>query len=68
MSPGPEDQWRPPEPPGRSPRPGGAPAPSGRPRWMPLVIVGLAILAPPRLAGDHRLEHAPGEHRLLASS
>src|SRR5580700_10021823 len=43
MSPGPEDQWRPPEPPGRPPRPGGA-RPSGRPRWMPLVIVALAIL------------------------
>src|SRR5471030_2397396 len=43
MSPGPEDQWRPPEPPGRPPRPAGS-KPSGRPRWMPLVIVGLAIL------------------------
>src|SRR5260221_10369150 len=45
MSPGPEDQWRPPEPPGRPPRPGGNPRPTGRPRWMPLVIVGLAVLA-----------------------
>src|SRR5690242_2586446 len=45
MSPGPEDQWRPPEPPGRPPRPGGGQRPTGRPRWMPLVIVGLAVLA-----------------------
>src|ERR1700685_1615542 len=43
MSPGPEDQWRPPEPPRRTARPGGPRAP-GRPRWMPLVIVALAIL------------------------
>src|SRR5688572_593516 len=45
MSPGPEDQWRPPEPPGRPPRPGGGQRPTGRPRWMPLVIVGVAVLA-----------------------
>ena len=45
MSPGPEDQWRPPEPPGRPPRPGAGSRPPGRPRWMPLVIVGLAVLA-----------------------
>src|SRR3954468_784842 len=44
MSPGPEDQWRPPEPPGRQSRPG-APKSGGRPRWLPLVIVGLAVLA-----------------------
>ena len=44
MSPGPEDQWRPPEPPGQKSRPG-APKTSGRPRWLPLVIVALAILA-----------------------
>ena len=44
MSPGPEDQWRPPEPPGRQPRPG-APKTSGRPRWLPVVIVVLALLA-----------------------
>ena len=44
MSPGPEDQWRPPEPPGRTPRPG-SPSRTGRPRWMPLLIVVLAILA-----------------------
>src|SRR5436309_154922 len=42
MSPGPEDQWRPPEPP-RAPRPTG-PRP-GRPRWMPLLIIALAIVA-----------------------
>jgi cell division protease FtsH len=45
MSPVPEDQWRPPEPPGRPPRPGSGQRPTGRPRWMPLVIVGLAVLA-----------------------
>src|SRR4029079_1970673 len=45
MSPGPEDQWRPPEPPGRPSRPGSGQRPTGRPRWMPLVIVGLAVLA-----------------------
>src|SRR4051794_24039557 len=45
MSPGPEDQWRPPEPPGRPARPGSGQRPTGRPRWMPLVIVGLAVLA-----------------------
>ena len=44
MSPGPEDQWRPPEPPGRTPRPNGQKS-SGRPRWMGLVFVVLAILA-----------------------
>jgi cell division protease FtsH len=44
MSPGPEDQWRPPEPPGRTPRPGGT-RPGGRPRWMPFLIVALAIVA-----------------------
>src|SRR5690242_11937944 len=44
MSPGPEDQWRPPEPPGRTPRPG-SPRPAGRPRWMPFLIVALAIVA-----------------------
>jgi len=42
MSPGPEDQWRPPEPP--RPRPSGS-RPSGRPRWMPIVIIALAVLA-----------------------
>src|SRR5438128_1925601 len=40
MSPGPEDQWRPPEPPGRPPHPGG-PRPSSRPRWMPFLIGAL---------------------------
>ncbi len=41
----PNDQWRPPEPPGRPPRPGGGPArpPTPRARWMPWVIVGLVI-------------------------
>jgi len=42
MSPGPEDQWRPPEPP-RSPRPTGSRP--GRPRWMPLLIIALAVVA-----------------------
>src|SRR6185503_7432540 len=45
MSPGPEDQWRPPEPPGRTPRPGGTRPAGGRPRWMPFLIVALAIVA-----------------------
>ncbi len=47
MSPGPEDQWRPPEPPpGRSPRPGssGGPLRSGnRPKWLPWVVIGLIV-------------------------
>ena len=46
MSPGPEDQWRPPEPPGRSPRPAAGPKPPARrPRWMPWVIVGASLVA-----------------------
>src|SRR5947209_11050182 len=43
MSPGPEDQWRPPEPPGRNPRPGGPNRPTPRPRWMPWLIIGLLV-------------------------
>jgi cell division protease FtsH len=47
MSPGPEDQWRPPEPPpGRSPRPGsnGSPLKQGnRPKWLPWVVIGLLV-------------------------
>jgi len=44
MSPGPEDQWRPPEPPGRPPRPGTPPRQgSSRPRWIPWVILGLVL-------------------------
>ncbi len=46
MSPGPEDQWRPPEPPGRSPRPStpGGPMKAGnRPKWMPWVVIGLIV-------------------------
>jgi cell division protease FtsH len=40
----PEDQWRPPEQPDRSPRPGGS-RPTPRPRWMPWIIVaGLLTL------------------------
>jgi cell division protease FtsH len=48
MSPGPEDQWRPPEPP-RPPRQGppgsGGPGrpPTPRPRWVPWIVVGLLI-------------------------
>jgi cell division protease FtsH len=38
----PEEQWRPPEPPNRSPRPGG-PRPSSRPRWMPWIIVAVLV-------------------------
>ena len=46
MTPGPEDQWRPPEPPpGRSPRPGppGAMRPGNRPKWLPWVVIGLIV-------------------------
>src|SRR3954468_4644735 len=46
MSPSPEDQWRPPEPPGRPPRQGGPNTPPrtpGRPRWIPWVIVALVV-------------------------
>ena len=45
MSPGPEDQWRPPEPPGRPPRPGqgNTPRPPTRPRWTPWIVVALLI-------------------------
>ncbi|HUI47160.1 MAG TPA: ATP-dependent zinc metalloprotease FtsH [Acidimicrobiia bacterium] len=45
MSPGPEDQWRPPEPPGRPPRPGqSGPLRTGnRPKWMPWLIIGLIV-------------------------
>jgi cell division protease FtsH len=47
MSAGPENQWRPPEPPpGRSPRPdspGGPMRPGNRPKWMPWVIVALVV-------------------------
>src|SRR5207253_2958752 len=45
----PEDQWRPPEQPGRPPRMGGGGSggtpgrQGGRPRWMPWVIVGLIV-------------------------
>ena len=68
MSPGPEDQWRPPEPPpGRSPRPGapGGPMRTGnRPKWMPWVIVGLVVaillvwrVAPPSTAAQEKLDY-----------
>jgi cell division protease FtsH len=42
MSPGPEDQWRPPE---RTPKNGGGTGtkPPSRPRWMPYVIIGLVV-------------------------
>ncbi|MDQ1457230.1 MAG: cell division protease FtsH [Actinomycetota bacterium] len=47
MTPGPEDQWRPPEPPpGRSPRPGapgGPTRPGNRPKWLPWVVIGLIV-------------------------
>ena len=46
MSPGPEDQWRPPENP-RPPRSGGGPGgssrPGSRPRWLPWVIIALLV-------------------------
>jgi cell division protease FtsH len=43
----PEDQWRPPEPPNRQPRPGqgnGGPRPGSRARWVPWIIVGTLIV------------------------
>src|SRR4051794_11905111 len=46
MSPSPEDQWRPPEPPNRTPRqggPGSSPKSPNRPRWMPWVLVALVV-------------------------
>src|SRR6478609_8638898 len=39
----PDDQWRPPEQPGRTPRPGGQTKPPARPRWMPWVIIALIV-------------------------
>ena len=50
MSPSPEDQWRPPEPPGRPPgnnnnRPP-APRPSTpRSRWLPWVVIAVVVIA-----------------------
>jgi cell division protease FtsH len=47
MSPSPEDQWRPPEPPGRQPpnRPN-APRPmTPRSRWLPWVVIGVIVIA-----------------------
>ena len=44
MSPALKTSGGPPEPPGRTPRPGGQTRPSGaRPRWMPWVIVALIV-------------------------
>jgi ATP-dependent Zn protease len=49
MTPGPEDQWRPPDPSGnRQPRPGGPggqanPRPPSRPKWLPWVIVAMLV-------------------------
>ncbi len=68
MSPGPEDQWRPPEPPpGRSPRPGssGGPLRSGnRPKWLPWVVIGLIVAvflvwraAPSSTASQEKLDY-----------
>ncbi len=42
MNSGPEDQWRPPEPPSRPPRPTG-PRPSARPRWVPWIVIAAIV-------------------------
>ncbi|MDQ1385202.1 MAG: cell division protease FtsH, partial [Actinomycetota bacterium] len=77
MSPGPEDQWRPPEPPpGRSPRPGGpggSPLKAGnRPKWMPWVIIGLIVVgflvwraAPPSSTSTTKVDY--GDFRTLVA-
>src|SRR6478752_2762576 len=39
----PDDQWRPPEQQGRTPRPGGQTKPPARPKWMPWVIIALIV-------------------------
>jgi len=44
MSRTPEDQWRPPEPPNRQPRPGG-PRPAARPRWTPWIVIAVLVTA-----------------------
>lgn len=44
MSPGPEDQWRPPEPPGRPPRPPMAPNNPARSRWTPWILLGVLAI------------------------
>jgi cell division protease FtsH len=48
MSPSPEDQWRPPEPPGRPPN-GNRPAPprpqTPRSRWLPWVVIAVVVIA-----------------------
>ncbi len=44
MSPGPEDKWRPPEPPGRQPRPPAGPRPPTRSRWTPWILVGVLAI------------------------
>ncbi len=48
MTPGPEDQWRPPDSGDRQPRPGGpggpaTPRPPSRPKWLPWVIVAMLV-------------------------
>jgi cell division protease FtsH len=46
MSPSPEDQWRPPEPPGRPNNRPNAPRPATpRSRWLPWVVVGVIVVA-----------------------
>ena len=68
MTPGPEDQWRPPEPPpGRSPRPGspGGPArPGNRPKWLPWLVIGVIVAgflvwkaAPPSSTSQTKLDY-----------
>jgi cell division protease FtsH len=45
MSPSPEDQWRPPEPPGRNPRPSPPRPATPRSRWLPWVIIAVIVIA-----------------------
>src|SRR5690348_18132832 len=46
MSPTPEEQWRPPEPPNRQQRPGGPQRPmTPRSRWLPWVVIGVIVIA-----------------------
>ncbi|MCU1428883.1 MAG: ATP-dependent metalloprotease FtsH [Actinomycetia bacterium] len=45
MSPSPEDQWRPPEPPGRNARPTPPRPSTPRSRWLPWVILAVVLVA-----------------------
>ncbi|MFM8973588.1 MAG: hypothetical protein ACKOOG_13345, partial [Actinomycetota bacterium] len=39
----PDEQWRPPDPPGRAPRPAPTGKPASRPKWLPWLIVALIV-------------------------